>query len=90
MTKTRNRKTTTKSRYYNKFADQKNTFSVRTTQSTKAAILVDSGGNKKATTVEVILPSTTVHGSKRMVKLTLTGRQAKAIFDTLARHYKNS
>lgn len=80
---------TTKSKLYNRLATTKNVFHVRTTPDTQAGIRVESKGAKKRSTVELLLPSTTLDGNRRMVKVQLTGRQAKALFDTLYRHYES-
>ncbi len=77
----------TKSKLYNGLSNTDATFNVRTTPSTKAGVRVISRGAKKASRVEIVVPSTTIDGSPRVVKLTLTGRQARALFETLDRHY---
>jgi len=77
---------TTKSRLFNDLTTTK-TFDVRTSKTTKAGVRVSTTGSKKLTTVEILIPSTTVYGEDRVVKVTLTGRQAKAVFDTMERHY---
>lgn len=94
MTNTRSTKRTSKktvytttSKLYNRLAETENVFHVRTTPDTQAGVKIQSKGAKKRSTVELLLPSTTLDGAKRMVKVQLTGRQAKALFDTLHRHY---
>lgn len=77
----------TKSRYYGDFAAFTRTFDVRTSKVTKAGVRVSTTGSKKLTTVEILIPSTTIDGDNRVVKVTLTGRQAKAVYDTMERHY---
>jgi hypothetical protein len=71
----------TKSRYFNRIAEGKSV-DVEVDQDTLAGVRVVERGSKKRTEVEVLLP----RGSKN-VRLTLTGRQAKSIFNTLANHY---
>jgi hypothetical protein len=76
----------TKSKLYNKLATRK-TFEVRTTLSTAAGVKIETYGAKKGSTVEVLLPSTTHEGSNRTVKVQMTGRQARALYETLSRHF---
>lgn len=84
-----NRKTriVTKSKLYNRL-DRERSFEVRTTRSTKAGVRVETRGLKKLTNIEIILPSTTSDGEERTVRLSLTGRQARAIYETLGNHYE--
>jgi len=83
--KTKNMKVT-KNRLYRKLTD-KNSFFVRTTAGTQAGIMAATLGNKKGGFVEILLPSTTIEGRKRTVKVYLSGRQARVLFDTLSKHY---
>jgi len=76
----------TKSKLYDKLAD-KATFAVRTTHSTAAGVRVESHGTKKGSSVEVLLPSTTITGGKRVVKVEMSGRQARALYETLSKHF---
>ncbi len=71
----------TKSRYFNRVASGKSV-DVEVDQDTLAGVRVIERGSKKRTEVEVLLP----RGSKN-VRLTLSGRQARSIFNTLANHY---
>jgi hypothetical protein len=81
-TRTATKKNTT-NRTYKKLANQKNAFTVRTKLTSSAGVKVTTKGRKKGTIVEVILPSTTVHGKFRTVRFYMTGRQAKTLFRTL-------
>jgi len=85
----RNKRTTT-SKLYSRLSNNENIFQVRTTPgSTQAGVRVATRGVHKGSTVEILLPSTTVDGRDRTVMVGLTGRQARAIYETLARHYDN-
>lgn len=83
---TTTRRRTIKSKLYNKLSEG-NTFSVRTTLTTQAGVKIEDQGNKKGSIIEVILPSTTITGAKRSVKVQMTGRQARALYETLSRYY---
>lgn len=87
-TKNRNSTRVTKSKLYDQLSNTP-TFEVRTKHSTAAGVRVESHGVKKGSTVEILLPSTTITGGKRIVKIDMTGRQARAIYETLARHFGN-
>lgn len=76
----------TRNRLWRKL-DDKNSFFVRTTAGTQAGVLAATYGNKKGGFVAILLPSTTIEGRQRTVKVCLSGRQAKVLFDTLAKHY---
>lgn len=77
----------TKSKLYNRLADERS-FEVRTTRSTKAGVRIESRGLKKLVNVELILPSATHDGEERTVRVSMTGRQARAIYETLTNHYE--
>lgn len=83
----RNPRIVTKSKLYNRLDRSNKSFDVRTERSTKAGVRIETRGTKKLTNVEIILPSTTNDGEDRMVRVTMTGRQARAVFETLSRHY---
>lgn len=77
----------TKSKLYNRL-DRERAFEVRTTRSTQAGVRIESRGQKKLVNVELILPSTTSDGEERTVRLNMTGRQARALYETLSNHYE--
>lgn len=81
-------KITTRSKLYNRLAKRGKSFSVRTETSTQAGVLIESRGSKKRVNIELILPSTDTDGSDRTVRVNMTGRQARAIYETLTRHYE--
>jgi len=84
-------KRTTTSKLYNRLSNNENIFHVRTTPgSTQAGVRVAGKGAKKGSTVEILLPSTSIDGLDRTVMVGLTGRQARAIYETLNRYYHNS
>lgn len=71
----------TKSRYFNRIAEGKSV-DVEVDNDSLAGVRVSERGNKKGTEVEILLP----RGAKN-VRLTLSGRQALSIFNTLSNHY---
>lgn len=71
----------TRSRYFRE-ATEGRSVDVETDMSTLAGVRVIELGNKKGSQVELYLP----RGSKN-VRIALSGRQARSIFLTLARHY---
>lgn len=78
----------TKSKLYNRLDRSNKSFAVRTTErSTQAGVLIESRGTKKRTNVQLLLPSTSNDGESRTVRVNMTGRQARAFYETLARHY---
>lgn len=83
----RKTKVTVKSKLFNKLNNTKNVFSVRTEKNTKAGIRVSKNGTKKQIVVDVLVPSTTIDGSPRVVKMSLSGRQAYALYRTLDKFY---
>lgn len=83
-------RTVTKSKLYNRLTNTDKVFSVRTSRSTKAGVKVVEKGEKKGMELHLAVPSTTINGEERIVYMVLSGRQARAIFETLDRHYINS
>lgn len=79
--KTMSNRIVTKSRYFSRVQDSK-TVDVLTEDSTLAGVRVTDLGNKKGDEVEIFLP----RGDK-MVRVVLSGRQGRSVFNTLARHY---
>lgn len=80
---------TFKSKLFNKMsADEKKTFHVRTSHSSRAGVRVTDPGTKKGVTVDILVPSTSIDGTERIVKMSMTGRQARALFATLHRYYE--
>ncbi len=81
-----------KSKLYNRLTKKydKNVFSVRTNRSTRAGVKIERTGDKKQTVVEVVLPSTSATGEDRLVKVTMSGRQARALLSTLREFYDSS
>lgn len=83
-------KKTYKSKLFNKLStDEKKTFHVRTSHSSKAGVRIIDPGTKKGVMVDILVPSTSVDGSDRIVKMSMTGRQARALFATLRRYYQD-
>lgn len=78
-----------KSKLYNRLSKKydKNIFAVATDNSTRAGVKIETRGAKKQTSVEVILPSTSSSGEDRLVKVTMSGRQARALYQTLRDFY---
>lgn len=71
----------TRSRYFNRVVATK-TVDVPTDDSTLAGVRVTQLGNKKGDEVELFLPR-----GNRMVRVVLSGRQGRSVFNALARHY---
>lgn len=89
ITEKKTNKKSFKNKSYNKLVKLVDNymFEVRTPHSTKAGIRIESLGTKKGSSVELLLPSMALNG---IVKLKLTGRQAKSLFCTLKNYYENS
>lgn len=81
-----NNRIVTKSKLFNRLAKDAS-FDVRTNHSTQAGVKITTSGTKKGTQVEVVLPSTNSSGEDRVIHLTMTGRQARALYETLNSHY---
>jgi len=62
------------------------TWDLRVASSTKIGVRVSSRGTKKGSLVEMILPSTTPDGIPCTVRVSLSGRQARAVFETLSKY----
>ncbi|MEK6884815.1 MAG: hypothetical protein AABY22_34605 [Nanoarchaeota archaeon] len=84
MSRKVNSRIVTRSRYFNQFSRGKSV-DVSIDSSTLAGVRVQERGNKKGTEVELFLPN----GSKN-VRISMTGRQAKSIVNTLLRHYERT
>ncbi len=82
----KNTKLTTKSKLYKNLDGVIGTWNVRVASSSRVGVKVSSLGTKKGSVVEMILPSTTPEGVPCTVRVCLTGRQARAVYETLARH----
>lgn len=76
----------TKSKLYNKLDRVIGTWNLRVASSTKVGVKVSTRGTKKGSVVEMILPSTTPQGLPCTVRVSLSGRQARAIMETLSDH----
>lgn len=68
-----------KNRTYKTLANNEKTFVVRTTKSSQVGVKFLKTGLKKAISVELVLPSTTLDGSERTVRLNLSGRQFSSL-----------
>lgn len=80
-----------KSKLFNQLsAQEKKVFHVRTSHSTKAGVRVENRGGKKGSQLDILVPSTTIDGTPRTVKVSLTGRQARALYATLNRFYSEN
>ncbi len=84
MSRKSTRKIVTRSRYFNQFSTGKSV-DVSTDPSSLAGVRVQERGNKKGTEVELFLPN----GAKS-VRISMSGRQAKSVFNTLLRHYERT
>ena len=80
------RKAQTKSKLYSNLNKEVGTWNLRVASSTRIGVKVFSKGTKKGSVVEMILPSTTPEGVPCTVRVCLSGRQARAVYETLARH----
>ena len=78
-----------KSKLFNKLSRTANVFHVRTSNSTQAGIKVEESGNKKRTMVEMVLPSTDIDGKYRVVRVLMSGRQARAFAGVLNQYYND-
>lgn len=87
--RTRTNRLVKKSKLYNSLNKtyNKNVFSVAVDHDTRAGVKIESRGSKKQTSVEVILPSTSSTGEDRLVRVTMSGRQARALYQTLSEFY---
>lgn len=72
-----------KNESFSSFDKEEKSFVVRTTKSTKLGVKVSRKGLKKGMNVELIVPSTSLDGTDRSVRLELTGRQVMSIYNTL-------
>lgn len=80
----------TKSKLYSGLDRVVGTWDLRVASSTKIGVKVSSRGTKKGTLVQMILPSTTPEGLPCTVRVNLSGRQARAVFETLGKHQNKS